>query len=294
MNLKHLKTFLTLKEEKNFTKTADVLNCAQSGVTAQIKSLESELGVQLFERMGKAVTLTTEGERLVPYAKKMLTLSDEIDTLYQGFSRLTIGVTNSIATYLLGNILKEYVAIHPTAEIFLKDLGNQDYCQMLNTGEIDLAIVLDTPVKSKSIQILAEQKENILLFATSTHELSGRHHVTAENFKTYATLLPTPECAYRKLFEQQLHAEGVRPKIALETDSASIIKESSLSGIGLGLLPEFAVKKELIYHMFEKINYKMDFPIYTQVLIHQDKWISPDLSDFIDVAKRHLSSSGSI
>ncbi|MBO5372573.1 MAG: LysR family transcriptional regulator [Lachnospiraceae bacterium] len=288
MNLKHLKTFLTLTEEKSFTKTASTLNCAQSGVTAQIKALEEELGVQLFERMGKNVTLTAEGKRLVPYAIKMLNLSAEIDTLYQNFSRLTIGITDSIATYLFGDILKEYTALCPDAEIFLKIIGDFDYCQMLRDGEIDLAIVLDIPVKNKHIQVLQKRKENIALFAASTHALSGKHSVTTEDFKTHAMLLPPSNCPYRQLLEQKLHTEGIRPKIALETDSASIIKESSLSGIGIGLLPEFAIKKELIYHMFEKINYKMDYPIYTQILMHQDKWISKNLAQFIDVAKRHL------
>lgn len=288
MNLKHLQTFLTLTEEKSFTKAAKALDCAQSGVTAQIKLLEEDLGVQLFERIGKTVTTTSEGERLIPYAKKMLSLSDEIHHLYQNSSRLTIGITESLSTYLFGDILKEYTAHEPDTEIFLKILGDKDYCQMLQDGEIDLAIVLDPPVKSRSIQVLQKRKENILLIASTTHELSGKHHVTAEDFKTYATLLPPPECSYRKLFEQRLHAEGVRPKVALETDSVSVIKESSLCGIGLGLLPEFAVKKELIYHMFEKINYKTDYEIYTQILMHQDKWISPELSHFLEVAKRHL------
>lgn len=289
MNLKHLQTFLTLSEEKSFTKTAALLGCAQSGVTTQIQTLEDTLGVQLFERMGRTITLTAEGQQLLPYARKMLTLSSEIQTLYRSFGRLTIGVTESIATYLFGNILKEYTATHNDTEIFLKILNEQDYCQMLKEGEIDLAIVLDQPVKNKSIQVLQKRKEHILLFASSTHELSGKHHICADDFKTYATLLPPPSCPYRRMFEQKLFAEGIRPKIGLETDSASVIKESTLCGIGIGLLPEFAVKKELIYHMFEKINYKTDYPIYTQVLIHQDKWISPDLETFIEIAGRHLS-----
>lgn len=290
MNLKHLHIFLTLSKEKSFTKTAKVLNCAQSGVTAQIKLLEEELNVQLFERIGKTVSLTSDGERLIPYAKKILSLSTEIQTLYQNCRRLTIGVDESIATYLFGNILKEYTSVFPDTEVFLKILGASDYCQMLRNGEIDLAIVLDAPVKNKSIQVLQKRKENIILFASSTHELSGKHHVSAEDFQTHATLLPPTNCTYRKLFEQTLHAEGVRPKIALETDSISVIKESSLCGIGIGLLPEFAVKKELIYHMSEKINFKMDYPMYTQILMHQDKWVSPDLEHFLEIAGRHLLS----
>ncbi len=289
MNLKHLNTFLTLSECRSFTKTAERLDCAQSGVTTQIRQLEEELQVRLFERMGKTVLLTAEGEQLLPYARRMLSLSSQITALYRTPGRLTIGVTESIASYQFENILREYTALCPDTEIFLKMLSGKDYCQMLTDGEIDLAIVLDLPVKNSTVQTLVKRKENIVLFASSTHDLSGKTHIIPEDFKTHAVLLPPPDCSYRRIFEHSLFLEGIRPKIALETNSVHVIKESSLCGIGLGLLPEFAVKKELIYHIFEKINYKLDYPVYTQLLMHQDKWISPDLQMFLTVAKRHLN-----
>ena len=289
MNLRHLQTFCTLSKEKNFTKTAAVLGCAQSNVTTQIKLLESELGVLLFERIGKHISLTPEGERLLPYAKKMLSLSEEISSLYKHPGRLTIGITESIAAYLSGDILKEFLALYPDTEIFLKMLDGKDFCEMLCNGEIDLAIVLDLPVKQNFIQILHSKKEPVLLTAASTHELSGKTNLSPSDFETYGILLPLPDCPYRILLEQQFLSEGIRIKPVLETDSVSVIKESSLCGIGLGLLPEFAVKKELIYHMLEKINYKTDFPIYTQILVHKDKWISLDLEHFLEIAKRHLA-----
>lgn len=288
MNLKHLQTFCILSKEKNFTKTAALLGCAQSNVTAQIKFLEEELGVLLFERIGRHISLTPTGERLLPYAKKILSLSDEMKTLCKDSGRLTIGVTESVAGYLSGDILKEFLALYPDTEIFLKIVSGTDACKMLGSGEIDLAIVLDLPVRQKGILVLQSKKENILLTAASTHELSGKTDITPSDLETYGVLLPLPDCPYRILLEQQLLSEGIRIKPVLEADSVSVIKESSLCGVGLGLLPEFAVKKELIYHMLEKINYKTDFPVYTQILLHKDKWISPDLKHFLEIAGRHL------
>lgn len=290
MNLKHLNTFLILSNEKSFTKTAARLGQSQSGITMQIRALEESLGVRLFERIGKSVALTFEGERLLPYAKKMLALSKEIDTLYVNSGKLTIGATEAIASYLLMDILKEYTAIHPETKISLKILNGRDYCHMLENGEIDLAIVLDLPIKNKSLQVLQKRKETILLVSASMHTLSGHTHILPDDFKEHALLLPSQTCIYRQLLEQKLHAEGIPLNIALESDSLFVIKESSLCGIGLGLLPEFAVKKELIYHMLEKVNFPLDYKMHTQILIHQDKWISPDLNAFIEVAKRNLSS----
>lgn len=289
MNFKHLKTFCTLSEEKSFTNTAARLGCAQSGVTTHIRLLEESLGVRLFERIGKHVSLTAEGKRLLPYARKMLSLASEMDSLFLNFQRITIGVSESIANYLFGDVLKEFSAVYPDTEIFLKMLDGRDYCQMLSDGEIDLAVVLDAAVSGKQLCVLKKRKEKIILIAASTHELSGRASVTPQDLKDYGMLLPLPNCPYRQFFEQKLHSLGIRPKAALETDSVAIIKESSLSGIGLGLLPEFAVKKELIYHMLERIRYQPDVPVYTQVLIHPDKWISPCLENFIGILKRHFN-----
>lgn len=291
MNLKRLNTFFVLSECKSFTKTAEKLGCAQSGVTAQIGKLEEDLGVRLFNRIGKAVSLTAEGEQLIPYARRMLSLSAQMENLCRFPGRLTVGVTESIASYLFEDILKEYTALYPDVEIFLKILDREDYCRMLADGEIDSAIVLDLPVRQRHIKVLGRRRENITLFASPTHELSGKTHISPEAFLTHAVLLPPPDCPYRRLFEHKLFSEGIRPKIALETASLHVIKKSSLCGIGLGLLPEFAVKKELIYHIFEKINYKLDFPVCTQVLVHQDKWISPKLEAFLSVAQRHLNVS---
>lgn len=288
MNLKRLQTFCTLSKEKSFTKTAAVLGVAQSNVTAQIKLLEEELGVLLFERIGKRISLTPAGERLLPYAKKMISLSAEIENLYKDSGRLTIGVTESVAGCLFGDILKEFLALYPDTEIFLIMLDGKNACEMLRNGEIDLAIVLDMPVRQKAIQILHSKKEPILLTAASTHELSGKTHISPSDLETYGILLPLPDCPYRILFEQRLLSEGIHIRPVLETDSVSVIKESSLCGAGLGLLPAFAVKKELVYHMLEKINYNTDFPVYTQLLLHKDKWISPDLKHFLEIAKRHL------
>lgn len=101
MELKHLNTFLALSKIKNFTKTAEYLNYAQSSVTAQIQQLEKYLNVRLFERIGKSVVLTLEGENLIPYATKMLSLSSDIEKMYansDNLGRIVIGASDSIGS----------------------------------------------------------------------------------------------------------------------------------------------------------------------------------------------------
>ena len=80
MDLRQLNAFLTISKLQNFTAAANELGYAQSTVTTQIKLLEEELGVRLFERMGKSISLTYEGTKLIPYAKQMLKLDNDIRT----------------------------------------------------------------------------------------------------------------------------------------------------------------------------------------------------------------------
>ena len=290
MNLKHLAVFLTLAKEKSFTKTASVLGCSQSGVTTQIQLLEASLNVKLFERIKKTVVLTQEGEKLLPYAHKILSLSEEIQTLYTHSAQLSIGASESVAQYLLMEMLKEYTALYPETEIVLKLVKETDYCQMLCNGEIDAAVVLDAPITGKALRVIKKRSESILLTAASMNALSEQPKRWPKDFFNESVLLPQKDCVYRRMFEQKLHAEGIHPKIALESDSVSVIKESSLCGLGLGLLPEFAVKKELIYHMLEKINLPFQLKLDVQILVHPDKWISPALERFLEVAERSLDS----
>ena len=111
MELKPLQTFKILADELNFTRTAERLNYAQSSVTAQIQGLEQELGVPLFERLGRRIRLTEAGTRLLRYADEILRLTDEALLAVPGQGEpsgtLTIGAVESLCTYRLAPILME-------------------------------------------------------------------------------------------------------------------------------------------------------------------------------------------
>lgn len=122
MELKYLQTFLTLSQIKNFTKTAQELGYAQSNITAQIKQLETELGVPLFNRLGHCITLTSKGKELVPYATKILSLSKEATTQISAFSKakITIAASESLCIYRLPQIIKNFRKLYPKTELIIQ------------------------------------------------------------------------------------------------------------------------------------------------------------------------------
>lgn len=284
MELKHLQTFLVLSKIKNFTKTAEYLHFAQSNITTQIQQLEEELNVKLFERLGRSITLTAKGLELVPYAEKMLTLSDDMKLKFsnQASGKIIIGASESMCIYRLPEIIKVFQAAHPDVELYIKMLDSENFTPMLASNEIDLAFVLDSPITAPSLESALQIDEDIRLFSLPTHPLTKKSKVLITDFSDIPLILTGAGCCYRKMFEKELLDASVKPKIVLETNSLQVIKQTALSGLGICLLPLLAVEKELDEKHLVAIKYATNYKICSQLIHHKDKWISPDMKYLLD------------
>ncbi|WP_054791611.1 LysR family transcriptional regulator [Lacrimispora sphenoides] len=289
MDLKRLHTFLILSEIKNFTKTAEYLHYAQSNVTTQIQQLEEELGVRLFERIGKNITLTPEGEELIVYARQMLDLLNDLKRKFadkNDYGRITIGASESICIYRLPEIIKSYQIEQPNIELFLKVLDTTDFMPLLTNNTIDIAFTLDVPISNSSIITELQIDETICAFSVPEYPLAKREEVMIEDFSGIPLILTGRGCCYRKMFEKALTEASITPKVVLETSSLQVIKQTVLSGLGVCVLPQLSVQKELESGELVPLNYMTNYKIASQLIYHRDKWISKSLKDFIATAKK--------
>jgi DNA-binding transcriptional LysR family regulator len=297
MDLKHLHTFLTLSKIKNFTKTAEYLHYAQSNITTQIQHLENELGVQLFERMGKNITLTSEGEELIVYARQILNLSDDIKCKFvnkHDSGRITIGASESICIYRLPEIIKMYQIKHPNVELYLNILDTNNVFPLLSKNEMDILFTLDEPINNSSLNTVLQVNENICAFSIPEHPLAQKKEITIDDFFQVPLILTGRGCCYRKMFEKDLLNASITPRIVLETSSLQVIKQTVLSGLGICILPQLTVQKELDNNELVKLNYVTNYKIASQLIYHKNKWISENLKDFIETVKSNTLVSKSI
>lgn len=287
MDFKHLHTFLTLAEIKNFTKTASVLHYAQSNVTTQIKQLETELEVPLFHRIGKTVSLTVEGEKLVPFAKQILSLSnDAISTINPNITHpITIGASESICISYLPGILHSFHDAYPEIVVKLKVLDTTDFYPALTNHEIDLAVCMGNRFTQSQFLVLKEKPESIGCFALPMHPLAKKTKVSASDFEMESFLLTGTGCYYRKLFEQEMCQQSITITPILETGSIQIIKESLLCGLGISVLPDCVLSKELKDGRIQKLDYETHYPVYTSLVCHKDLHRSKELDAFLLLAQ---------
>lgn len=293
MDLKQLKSFLMICKLGSFTQAANALGYAQSTITTQIKLLENELEVKLFERMGKAITLTHEGKKLLPYAKQMLKLASEIKNIISNDSDpsgvLTIGAAESLCVLRLPEILKEYRRLYPKVEVSLKFGNCTDFRHFLRDNIIDVAFSLGTRIEADDFITEIAFDEQMLLLTAPGHPLLNKEVVYPKDIENEPLILTELGCSYRAVFENILRSYNIKSNLILETGSVQAIKQFTMSGLGITLLPRVAVEEELSRGKMVTLNWsEPNFGIVSQVLYHKDKWISPALKAFLKLSKDML------
>ncbi|GKX65005.1 LysR family transcriptional regulator [Inconstantimicrobium mannanitabidum] len=290
MDFRQLKAFITISELQSFTAAASEMGYAQSTVTTQIKLLEDELGVKLFERMGKTTSLTHEGKKLLPYAKQMIKLSDDMKNVVFNEKRptgtLTIGAAESLCVLRLPEILKKYRSLYPDVEVSMKFGSCSVFRDMLRDNAIDVAFSLGRKIDNEEFIADVEFNETMLLLTYPGHPLINKKEITPKDIEGEPLILTESGCSYRMAFEKILSEHDVKPNLVLETGSVQAIKQFTMSGLGITLLPKIAVEEELANGRLIPLNWVgPGFGIVSQVLYHKDKWMSPALKAFLDLSR---------
>ena len=248
MEIKQLITFKVAAHTLNFTQTAKKLNFAQSSVTAQIKTLEAELGTPLFERLGKRLFLTEAGRKFQLYADKMIALSNEAKMAVKDDEEiagtLIIGAQESQCTYRLPSILKRFKIQFPKIKLIFKPAhSNKDAKEQLMEGKVDLAFILDECKTEDVLHVEPLMKEELKVVAPPTHRLLEQTTASIKDLESETLLLTELGCSYRTLFEELFRWEDVYPANKIEFVSVEAIKQCVIADLGIAVLPAIVVEK---------------------------------------------------
>lgn len=290
MEVRQLHIFRTLAEELNFTRTAERVHTVQSNVTAQIKALEDELGVPLFDRLGRRVALTDAGNRFLPFAEQALATMEQgeqaIRTGTVPTGPLRISAPESVLTYRLPQVLHAFRRRFPHVELVFKPHLSATMDIELETGKLDIAIgMCDTP-SNPARKTMRLQTEKIFLIADPAHPLVARESVKPGDLAGQTLLLTESGCGYRSKLDRVLALQNIRPGNITEFSSVEAIKECVRMGMGLALLPAIAVWRELREKQFIPLRWSgPSLDIDTHVIWHKDKWISPAMAAFLELVK---------
>jgi DNA-binding transcriptional LysR family regulator len=298
MEVRQLQIFCILAEELRFTRAAERAHTVQSNVTAQIKALENELGVRLFDRLGHRIVLTEAGRRFRQFAIQALNAMDEgkraVELDLEPSGPLRIGAPESVLAYRLPQVVRVLRERFPRVELVFRPHLGASVFNDLETGEIDFAFHMCDTVRHSLFCSTRLYRERILLLSGPDHALAQQSPVRPSDLSGTNLLLTENGCAYRSKFERMLANQKIRPGHITEFSSVEAIKQCVAAGMGIGLLPAIAVAREIGRQKCTALRWAgPSLDVATHLTWHRSKWISPALAAFRDVVTKSLRETGS-
>ena len=293
MEIRQLTTFIIAAQMKSFSKAAEVLGYTQAAVTIQIKNLEEELGVKLFDRVGKQVALTKPGQDFLSHAHNIMKSIDEAkDALVTGRElngRLVIGTNESLCFSKLPAILTYFREHHPKMNISIVFDSPDNLIEKMEHNKVDLVYMLSYSTYDSSWQKEMEEKEPIVFVCSSKCRFAGQKNLTVDDFLDQPFFLVEKEAGYRRAFDTYM--ESIEKVLVpfVEISDTEFILQMVAENNGMSFLPRFAVEKRVARGELAILDVaEPQISMYRQLFYHKDKWKTREMAEFIRVAKMDL------
>lgn len=250
MEIRQLEYFVTVAEERHFTRAAQRLHVAQSGLSASIRTLERELGAELFIRSTRNVDLTDAGRALLVEARH--TLNDlaaarEAVAAVQGLmsGRLVVGTLQCLGALSVPDLLARFHQDHPGVEIRLRQGGSHELLAQVRAGDMDVAIVSVPPAgESAGVVLTPLSSEPMVLACGPKHHLAEREQVGLADLKDESFVDFHPGWITRDVTDHALAGARIERRVALEVNDVHSLLDFVGAGLGIALVPHSFTGKQ--------------------------------------------------
>jgi LysR family transcriptional regulator, low CO2-responsive transcriptional regulator len=254
---RQLRVFSEVARHLSFARAAQTLNLTPPAVTMQVRELEKHIGLPLFDRSGRNVTLTTVGEYMLVYARKMLaTLKDAEDAALRlqklEVGLLTIGMV-STAKYFLPHLLAQFRQEHEGIDIKLVVGNREQLVKMLSANEVDIAVMGRPPNELATRAEPFAAHPHVFVSAVK-HPFAQRETLAPGELQGQAFIMREPGSGTRAALERFLGAARVEPRVTMEMASNETIKQAVMAGMGLSFLSLHTLGLELDNHLIAVLD----------------------------------------
>ena len=293
MELRHLRYFVAVAEERHFGRAAARLRIAQPPLSRQIQALEAELGFALFDRTGRRVELTAAGAKLHEETRRVFAALEHAVSEARRASRgesghIRVGYLSTFANSGLPEVVRAYRTRSPGVEVELRELSPQEQIQALRDGDIDVGFVR-APVDEPGIRSDLVRSEPLVLAVPRGHSLASRKSVDLEKAaREPFVLFPRARGpAYFDLLMRLCHAAGFTPRIVQEAPQLDIVSLVA-AGFGVSILPASIRQVRRSGVALLRI---VGNPRTELLVVWREHDRSPIIDTFVDVVRRYASAA---
>ena len=245
MEFRHLRYFLAVADALHFTKAAEGLPVSQPALSAQVKQLEHEVGVPLFDRVGRSVQLTRAGSIFREHARRALREMElaqlaiaEVEGLHRG--TLSVGIVQTVNAYLIPEIVTRFSTLHPQVGLKLDELSGPDIEAGVRDGILDVGIGF-LPVTSDRLESQPLFEEDFVLIASARHRFAKRRRLSLSSLSDESLILLPGIFCTRRLLNASFEQAGIQPKIIVEMNSIEGILATVRTSTLATILPRLSL-----------------------------------------------------
>jgi len=293
MDFRELRTFDVVATFMNFNRAAEVLHCTQSTVSAQIKSLEEDLGTLLFERLGRRIVLTAAGQDLHRHTRRMLGYEQEIRAsvkkLGDTLGLISVRAPQSVSDFHLPRILQRFCPAYPRVGFDISDCGYYQLPDELRSGAIDAAFLLTMGIESADLISSVVLTEPLAYVASPSSELAHRSNLGLEDLAGQTLLVAKHDCAYRMELDRAIKGARVELSAVIELNSLAAVIHCLRGGLGLALLPKRAVAHEIEAGLLKQLDWHEPATSKLFLIRHRDKPLTMAFGAFISTVEKYFA-----
>ena len=288
MELAQLDAFTTAADCGSFSRAAEMLNVAQPSLSNRIQSLEREVGQQLFERMGRGVKLTDAGRAFLPYAQRInRTLNDGLMVLEgtrEGTAgRLSIGTAPAVGTYVLPRMLIVFCDNRGGVDVLVRTGHSDEVLHMVLDDDVQVGF--GRPINHPDVRTIVLYQDELVLVVSAEHRYAKRGTVKVEELAEDSLILFDRDSGYYGMILSLFRDLGVVPHQQMQLDSIEATKKMVESNLGIALLPEVSVEREMRLGTLHKVHIQSTEPLKRDiaVLYRRNKPQSGPMSAFLEL-----------
>lgn len=294
MNTKSLVTFKTILEVGSFQKAADKLGYTQSTVTFQIKQLEEELALKLFEKIGRRMELTQAGKDIMPYIDLILQGTEQIGNYGKSLSEISgslkLAIPDSILIYNMQPFMQAFIHEAPNVQLIVNSIQSGEINQSVADGTADIGINCEKDSYPDSVIHKKLGKYKAFLVASPFANSNLLDFITPHQRKPISLICNEPDGYYQLDMDKYLSKKDILLNPPMKVQSIEAVKRCVMNNLGIAVVPTYSIGEELKNGSLRPIKTELDEKTYDSFYIyHKNKWISPQMELALNLLKKYVS-----
>ena len=293
MNTKSLVTFKTILEVGSFQKAADKLGYTQSTVTFQIKQLEEELALKLFEKIGRRMELTQAGKDIMPYIDMILQGAEQISNYGKSLSEISgslkLAIPDSILIYNMQPFMQAFTHEAPNVQLIVNSIQSGEINPSIADGTADIGINCEKDSYPDSVVHKKLGKYKAVLVASPFANNNLLDFITPHQRKPISLICNEPDGYYQLDMDKYLSEKDILLNPPMKVQSIEAVKRCVMNNLGIAVVPTYSIGEELKNGSLMPVKTELDEKTYDSFYIyHKNKWISPQMELALDLLEKYL------